>query len=289
MAATVQTFPTEYLEAIDEVLTGATFAGRYGVGAAEFVSNRQVSVPDVDFGENPEPTSYNRFAEEGNVNLNRTTYTLDHDVEKVFYIDAVDAIDEAALKMTGVLSEWERTVFGPYIDKDFFAKTLAKAKTTLTDPITASNVKGVLRKARTQFTAAGLRGGDLYMSSDALACLEDATDRQWSNDTSITDTVGEYDGFSIFEVPGDALGADLLVVSGGTRTVRYVVKRAATYAFAPGQHTKGDGWLTQMRWIFGTIVRKNKVAGIFASKAAAGRAQGGSGGGIEPGGEDGTE
>lgn len=269
MPATVTAFPTEYLEAIDEVLAGSTFAGRYGVGAAEFAGSRQVSVPDIDFGENPEPTAYNRFAAEGNVNLNRTTYTLDHDVEKVFYIDAKDAIDEAALKMTTVLSEWERTVFGPYIDRDFFSKTLAKAKTTLTEPITAANVKDVLRKARTQFTAAGLRGGDLYMSSAALACLEDATDRQWSNETSITDSVGEYDGFSIFEVPGDSLGADLLVVSGGTRTVRYVVKRAATYAFAPGQHTSGDGWLTQMRWVFGTIVRKNKVSGIFASKAGA--------------------
>lgn len=259
MATSVTQFPTEYLDAIDEVLAGATYAGRYGVGAAEFAGNRQVSVPDISFGASPEPKEYDRFKTEGNVSLARTVYTLDHDVEKVFYIDAADALDEAALKMTTVVSEYERTVFAPSIDKDFFAKVAAKAKGKSTEEVTAANVRQLLRQARSQFTAAGLRGGDLYMTPEALACLEDATDRQWSNDTAITDTVGGYDGFSVFEVPEDTLGADFLVVSGGVRTVRYVVKRAATYAFGPGQHTQGDGWLTQMRWIYGTVVHKNKV------------------------------
>lgn len=265
---TITTFPVEYLEAIDEVLAGATYAGRYGVSGAEFVGGRQVSVPDISFGNSPDPIAYNRFATEAAVTVGRTVYTLDHDVEKVFYVDAAEAEDEPAIAMTNVVSEYERTIFGPYIDKDFFAKAKAQAKATGTTALTAANVKGEIRKARAQFTEAGLAGGDLYMTSAALALLEDATDRQWASDTAITDTVGSYDGFQVFEVPAATLGCDFLAISGGTNTIRYITKRAATYSFAPGQHTNGDGWLNQFRWIFGTIVHKNKKPGIYANKAA---------------------
>lgn len=262
--------PVEYLEALDEVLAGATFAGKYGVGGAEFVSARTVSVPMLNFGNSPNPTNYNRFAAASDITLARQTYTLDNDKEKVFYIDAVDAIDEAAADITKVLSEYQRTVLAPFVDADFFAKAKARAATKATTTLTQANIKGEIRKARTQFVQAGLTGGDLYMSSAALALLEDATDRQWSNETAITDTVGSYDGFTVYEVPDATLGADFTVVSGGTRTLRYISKRAANYLFAPGQHTGGDGWLAQMRWVFGCIVHDNKVAGIYTNTGVQG-------------------
>jgi len=264
---TISTFPTAYLDAIDEVLAGATYAGRYNVAGAEFVNGRTVSVPDIDFGASPDPVAYNRFATEAGVTINRVSYTLDHDVEKVFYVDAAEAQDEPAVAMTNVVSEYERTVFAPYIDKDFFVKAKARALAKGTAAITAANVKAELRKARTQFANAGLMGGELYMSPDALAALEDATDRQWSNETSITDTVGSYDGFQVFEVPAATLGCNFLAISGGLQTIRYITKRAAAYSFAPGQHTQGDGWLNQFRWIFGTIVRDKKRPGIYANEA----------------------
>lgn len=269
MAITIGEFPTEYLDALDEVLMGATYASRYGVAGAEFVNSRQVSVPEIDFGSSPEPVKYDRFQTEGNAEVKRTVYTLDHDVQQVFYTDAVDSIDEAAASMTNITSEYLRTIFAPYVDKDLFKVAAAQAKTTGTTALSAANIKGELRKARTQFTAAGLSGGDLYMTSTALGYLEDATDRQWSNDTNIHDTVGNYDGFDIFEVPDETLGTDFTVISGGTQTLRYITKRAVAYLFLPGQHTGGDGSLGQFRWVFGSIVRKNRKPGIYANKAAA--------------------
>lgn len=268
MGTTISTYPVEYLSAIDEALVQATYASRYGVGAAEFVSGKQVSVPDYDFGDSANPVAYDRFATESSVTVSRTVYTLANDVEKVFYVDAADAIDEAAASATQIVAEYQRAILAPYVDADFFAAALAKAKATGTTTLTADNIKEAIRAARTQFVEAGLNGGDLFMTPTALGLLEDATNRQYSNETSITDTMGSYDGFSIFAVPDATLGADFIAISGGTRTIRYIVKRAVTYAFAPGQHTSGDGWLTQMRWIFGSIVRKNKVAGIYANKAA---------------------
>lgn len=269
MAVTTTDYPVEYLEAIDEVLAGATFANAYNVGAAEFVNAKQISVPSINFGDSPEPVNYDRFKTEGTATIERTVYTLDHDVQQVFYIDAADSIDEAAANATTVQSEYIRAVLGGYIDKDFFKAANAAAKTKATTALTAANIKGEIRKARSQFTQAGLAGGNLYMSSTALALLEDATDRQWSNETAVTDTVGTYDGFAVYEVPDDRLQADFTVISGGTQTIRYITKRAAAYMFAPGQHQSGDGWLTQLRWIFGTIAYKNKQPGIYTSKASA--------------------
>lgn len=269
MATTIQTFPVEYLNAIDEVLVGATYAHRYDTEGTKFVSGRQVSVPSISFGDSPDPINYNKFATVGDVSITRQIYTLDNDKEKSFYIDAVDAMDEPAAQMTQIVSEYQRTILGPFIDKDFFAKAKARAMTTATAAIDETNVKSVIRAARTQFTNAGLSGGELYVTSDVLGALEDATDRQWSNETSILDTVGSYDGFQVFEVPDDVLGSDLIAISGGSATIHYVVKRAAAYTFAPGQHTSGDGWLQQMRWVFGTIVTNNKRPGIFASKHTA--------------------
>ena len=266
---TINTFPVEYLDAIDEVLVGASYASRYNVGAAEWVSNRQVSVPDISFGNSPSPTTYNRFSSEAAVTITRSVYTLDHDVEKVFYVDAVDAIDEPAANITTISSEYERTILAPYVDTDFFAKAYTQAATKASDQLNVNNIGDVVAAARTQFVEAGLHGGDLYMTSAALRLLEKATDRQWSNETSINETVGSYDGFSIFEVPSAILGADLIAIAGGERTIRYITKRVATYYFAPGQHTQGDGHLSQFRWLFGNIVYKNKKPGIFASKYTA--------------------
>ena len=261
-------FPVEYLEALDEVLVGATFAGRYNDGAAEFVGGRQVSIPDITFGTNPEPTDYKRFASESGVDINRTVYTLDKDVEKQFYVDALTVIDEPVAAMINVISQYQRTVFGPYIDKYFFAKAVGKARTRATETLSAANIKGELRKARTQFNSKGLSGWDLYMSSTALGYLEDATDRQWSNEGTILDMVGNYDGFNIWEVSSEVLQCDFLAIANGRETVKMIMKRAVNYLFAPGGHTKGDGYLAQMRWVFGNLVRYNKDWGLYCNNPA---------------------
>lgn len=270
MATTINTFPDEYLDAIDEVLAGATYASAYNVQGAEFANGRQVSVPDISFGESPDPVVYDRFRSgEASVVVNRTVYTLGHDVQKTFYVDAVDAGDDPAASQTTSISEYERTVFAPYIDKDFFSVAAKQAKATATETLTKDAIKPAIRAALNQFTDAGLAGGSLYVTSDVRGMLEDATNREWTNETSVTHAVGNWDGLDVFAVPTALLGTGMnfIAISGGTNTIRYVTKRAASYLFAPGQHTEGDGYLAQLRWVFGTIVRKNRKPGIYASKA----------------------
>lgn len=265
---TISEYPTIYLEALDSVLTGETYANRYAVQGAEFVNGRQVSVPDISFPEAGDPNDYDRFTTEDKFTLTRTVYTLEHDKQFDCYVDACDSIDESAASVNSVTAEWMRTVFLPWVDKDFFKVAAAKAGTKGTETLTKDNIKAEIRKARSVFRQHGLAGGDLYMTADALAALEDATQREWSNESNITDSVGVYNGFQVFEVPDDTLGQDMILISGGLQTIRYITKRAASYLFPAGTHTHGDGDLGQHRWVFGTIVRKNKALGIYTSKAA---------------------
>ncbi len=263
----INEFPTVFLNELDQLLLHGTYAGRYTVQGAEFVGNRTVNVPEITFPD-AAVNDYDRFRTENNVKLEYTPYTLGYDKEAVFYVDAVDDRDTAALLSTNTVAEYEREIFGPYIDVQFFRFLAQKAATKATTALTKDNIKGEIRKARTQFFEAGLEGGELYMTSEAKGLLEDATGRQWANEGAINDVIGVYDGFQVIEVPAATLGADFIAVAGGQGTVRHIVKRAVSYLWAPGTHTNGDGWMAQLRWVFGDIVRKNRRVGIYCNAAS---------------------
>lgn len=267
-------FPTEYLEQIDQTLLGEMFASRYQTGGEEFVSHRTVMVPDLSFPDEGIPNDYDGFATENTAKLTYTPYELAYDKQCTFRVDAVDDIDVAGLLTVNEAAEYDRTVFAPWVDTVFFRDTAAMAggASKTTEAISAENVKDEFRKLRTHLRKHGLKGGNVYMSSDALAALEDATMREWANEGTITDSVGNYNGFELFEDAAGRLpdGIEMLAIAGGITTVRYVMKRAVTYTFAPGTHTTGDDWLTQIRRVFGNIVRKNKRPGIYVVGGKAG-------------------
>lgn len=266
-------FPKEYLETIDELLMGQMFATRYQTGGEEFAGNRTVLVPEISFPEQTTPNNYDQFATKNDIKLQYTPYTLAYDKQEVFTVDAVDDIDTAGLLTVNAASEYDRTIFAPWLDKQFFSdvKAMAGGAQGTAAAITKTNVKGAFREARTHLRKHGLAGGDVYLSTNAVAALEDATNREWSNEGTIVDSIGRYNDFELFEDAGERLpeGIDMLVISGGLQTVRYVVKRAVTYTFAPGTHTEGDNWLTQIRRVFGVVGLRNKRPGIYVAGANA--------------------
>lgn len=266
---TISKFPESFATAIDEVLTGATYANKYAVQGAEFVSGRTVNVPEISFGSLTKPDDYDRFATEHGATLTYTPYKLANDKQMQFYVDAVEDADTAAILTTQEVAQFERTIFAPAIDTDFFAEAVKQAGASKVEA-SITDVKASIRAMRSAFTEKGLAGGDLYCTSDVVAALENAVNREFAGESAVTDMVGNYDGFNIYEVPAALLGnnVNFLGISGGTNTIRYITKRAVTYTFAPGTHTKGDGWLTQLRWVYGTVVYKNKKPGIYLSKKA---------------------
>ena len=267
MATQVSEFPVAYLTELDQILTHETYAGRYEVSGAEFVGNKTVKVPEITFPGNP-VNNYDRFRSEVGVKMNWRAYELGYDKEATFYVDAVDDRDAASILSTRTVAEYERMVFGPYVDQQFFRFAAQKAKTKSTTVLTASNVKAEVRAARTQFFEAGLTGGELYVTSEVKGLLEDATDRQWGSEDQINDVIGTYDGFDVIEVPASLLGCNLLAISGGQETIRHIVKRAVSYLWQPGTHTHGDGWMAQLRWVFGDVVRENRRVGIYCNASS---------------------
>lgn len=263
-------FPVSYLNALDELYAQESFANAFAVADAQFVTAKTVKVPTMNFGTaNPGSRAYNRFANEDVVELKYETYELDSDREKTFYVDAVESQNEANLRIANALGEWTRTQYVPELDAYFFGKAAAAAKTKATAAISKTTIKDELRKARTQMKQAGIARANLYMTSAALSALEDAIDRQFAGEGNINDMVGSYNIFDVYEVDDTRLaGNDFIVIGGGQNTIKLVNARAANYMFAPGQHTKGDGYLMQNRWVYGTVALKNKQAGIYVNKAA---------------------
>lgn len=262
-------FPVEYAQVLDEVIEQESFTTKYQVQGAEFAGSRSVKVPERKFKADDKTKPYDRFKNPDVVPIVNTTYTLDKDEEKAFVADALDVQDQPLLALQGTAAEFERRFFVPQIDAYFFGKAAAAAKTKATEDITAANVKELLRDARTQMVNNGFARADLYMTSDALACLEDSLDRQFAGEGEITDVVGRYNIFDIHEVPDARLGQDFIVIGQSAATsevIRLVWKRVVSKYFPPEINQSGDDHLLQLRWVYGTIALKNKNVGLFAHK-----------------------
>lgn len=264
-------FPEEYKQVLDEVIEQESFTTPFQEQGAEFVSARTVKVPEMVFDGGTD--DYDRFVTKGEAAIKYTSYKLDKDRQKSFYNDALDVIDQPLLGMTNIASQFERTLLVPEIDTYFFGKAKNAAKTKATTNLTAANIKAELRNARTQIKQAGYSTACLYMSSEALACLEDSLDREFSGEGVITDTVGTYNFFEIFELPDERIGdADFIAIGKSAdknlKPIRFVWKRAVTKYINAAINQNGDGDELQMRWVYGTIALKNKAAGIYMNKGA---------------------
>ena len=259
-------FPVEYLTALDELVEQESFTNRYQVQGAEFTSKKTVMIPELVIADGL--VDYDRFKTENTAEIKYTSYELEKDMQTAFYIDAVEDIDEQHLRLLNVAREFERTKLVPSIDQYFFNKAKASAKTDAKNNLTAANIKEELRKARMQMVQNGFTSADLYLSVDALSCLEDAIDRQFAGEGVITDVVGHYDMFDLFMVPDDRLGVDFAVIGGGTDTIKHIWKRQVAKIFGPEVNQSGDGTTLQFRWVYGTLCRKNKTGGIYVNKGA---------------------
>lgn len=260
-------FPQAYLNTLDGILATESFTSAYQVQGAEFVNAKTVNVPELVLGELSDYTG--KFGNDHTTELKYTAYTLDKDREYSFTVDAVEDADEANLRVANGLAEAQRVLVIPEMDTYFFGKAAAAAKTKGKTALTKENIKDEVRNARTQFVAAGLgQSADLFISSTALALLEDATDRQWSNEDAVTRMIGKYDIFTIYEVPDAMLAQDFIAISGGQGTIKNVIKRAVTKVTAPEVNQISDGYLCQARWVYGTVALKNKAAGIYVNKGA---------------------
>jgi hypothetical protein len=257
-------FPPHYLDTLDEVLVAESVTAPFVATGVEFISGRTVKKPKLTITDGLK--DYDGFQTLNSGSLEYETRDLEFDKQLAYEVDALDTMDNALDNAASWLAEAIRVKANPEIDQTFFSKVfdnvLAANKSSVA--LTPANIKDEIAKARKALGSKGISNAALYLSFDALYALEKATERQYSNDTVITDTIGNYNGFPLYVVPDEILGSiDFLAVAPGT--VELIKKRAVTYLFAPGDHPNGDKWLAQYRLVYDTIVYDNKKPGLYTN------------------------
>ena len=185
-------------------------------------------------------------------------FTVTHDRDIEFLVDKAD-VDEtnATASAQNISRVFEQTQVVPETDALFFSTVAQKAKATegyFSSTAAADYTKeNVFGKLKTILSAGKLRRyrarGSLimYVTSDIMDKLEQSTD----------------DGG--FEPATGAHKINVLVACG--ETCKTVPKISSIYFFAPGAHTKGDGYLYQNRSLSDTFVfpngKDNKIDSVF--------------------------
>lgn len=232
-------------------------------------------------------------------------FTVEHDRDIEFLVDKAD-VDEtnATASAQNISRTFEQTQVAPETDALFFSRVAQKAQatagyssSTAISAYTKANVYGKLKDilAKGKLRRYRARGSlIMYVTSYIMDLLEQST--EFTRNIELTQIaegglgietrVTEIDGVPIMEVIDDerfydnfnwepenggfepATGAhkiNVLVACG--ETCKTVPKISSIYFFAPGSHTKGDGYLYQNRSLSDTFVFPNgkdgKVDSIF--------------------------
>ena len=232
-------------------------------------------------------------------------FTVEHDRDIEFLVDKAD-VDEtnATASAQNISRTFEQTQVAPETDALFFSRVAQKAQatadyssSTAISAYTKANVYGKLKDilAKGKLRRYRARGSlIMYVTSYIMDLLEQST--EFTRNIELTQIaegglgietrVTEIDGVPIMEVVDDerfydnfnwepenggfepATGAhkiNVLVACG--ETCKTVPKISSIYFFAPGTHTKGDGYLYQNRSLSDTFVFPNgkdgKVDSVF--------------------------
>lgn len=237
----------------------------------------------------------------GIYNQTDVPFTVTHDRDIEFLVDKAD-VDETnqTASIQNITEVFTRTQQVPETDAYFFSKIAALAKDANLSTSTALSdytVENVYTKIKSAIGHGKLRryrqsGGLIcYVRTELMDLLERSKEFQStvnlsqvaSGGRSIETRVTSIDGISILEVIDLERFCDVFDFTDGFQpsasshylnilvatpmTAMTVPKIASIYSFAPGEHTKGDGWLYQNRAYWDTFVMPNgrdgKVDSIF--------------------------
>lgn len=257
-------------------------------------------------------TGYQKHSRSGGWNQgeyvqNDVPYTVMHDRDVEFMIDKAD-VDEtnATASIQNISSIFIKTQAVPEMDAQFFSTIATKALSVSGQQSSTSEVditpETVLPYLKNIFKNKGLkrykaRGALIaYVSTHVMTCLELSKDFVRKIEitsisglgASINTRITNLDGVTLIEVIDDerfktkftydngfaahSSAKDINVLVATPMTSLFVPKIASIYAFKPGQHTKGDGWLYQNRAFWDTFIMPNgldnKIDSVYVDTLA---------------------
>lgn len=219
-------------------------------------------------------------------------FTVMHDRDIEFLVDKAD-VDEtnATASIQNISTTFIKTQAVPEMDAQFFSTVATKALSISGQNSSTKEVaitpETVLPYLKNIFKNKGLkrykaRGALIaYVSTHVMTCLELSKDFVRKIEitsisglgASINTRITNLDGVTLIEVIDDerfktkftydngfaahSSSKDINVLVATPLTSMFVPKIASIYAFQPGQHTKGDGWLYQNRAFWDTFIMPN--------------------------------
>lgn len=229
---------------------------------------------------------------QGTYEQNDVPFTVMHDRDIEFLVDKAD-VDEtnATASIQNISQTFIKTQAVPEMDAQFFSTIATKAlslsgqhsatkEADITPETVLPYLKNILKnKGLKRYKARGALIA--YVSTHVMTCLELSKDFVRKIEitsisglgASINTRIANLDGVTLIEVIDDerfktkftydngfaahSSAKDINVLVATPMTSLFVPKIASIYAFAPGQHTKGDGWLYQNRAFWDTFIMPN--------------------------------
>lgn len=260
----------------------------------KFIGAQTVNIPNIVMG-GYKPHSRSGGFSSGNISHSYTPKTLAHDRSIEFFVDAMD-VDETNqnLSAANITNTFEEEQAIPELDAYRFSKLYTDYK-ALADassgafsvddtPLTVKNILLIFDSYMETMDDAGVPedGRILYVTAAVNTIIKNAmgiyrTMGVQSGGDAVNRAISSLDNVKIRSVPsgrfktkyvftdgfvphGDALQINMILVH--PRSVIAVQKHSAVYLWAPGTHTKGDGYLYQNRRYGDLFIIEPKVAGI---------------------------
>lgn len=268
----------------------------------KFIGAQTVNIPNIVMG-GYKPHSRSGGFSSGNISHSYTPKTLAHDRSIEFFVDAMD-VDETNqnLSAANITNTFEEEQAIPELDAYRFSKLYTDYK-ALADassgafsvddtPLTVKNILLIFDSYMETMDDAGVPedGRILYVTAAVNTIIKNAmgiyrTMGVQSGGDAVNRAISSLDNVKIRSVPsgrfktkyvftdgfvphGDALQINMILVH--PRSVIAVQKHSAIYLWAPGTHTKGDGYLYQNRRYGDLFIIEPKVAGIRMNVTSAG-------------------
>lgn len=230
----------------------------------------------------------------GTFDNEKKVYTITQDRDVEFFVDAMD-VDETNkdLSVANISKKFITTQAAPEVDAYRFQQLAAFAATnnnTEAAALTSATVYSALKKAilpLRKYGAPNLLG---YVSSEVMDMLERSEEfvRNINSEklgvTALESRVTSLDGVQLIEVWDTdrfntehnftegyvPTGSDINFMIVAVPATIAIVRHRAIFLFAPGQHTRGDGYLYQNRLYHDIILPEKQVDAVYAHTAPVG-------------------
>lgn len=273
-------------EALDKKLAASAKTSRMEANAAGIKYNggnkfqfAKISFGDVDNLDYNRNTGYTN----GSVTLEYETKTFKKDWGKSFSIDAMDVNESNFIATaTNVLSEFERTILTPAVDKFRFSEIAALAEANVANGATVgtytAGATGVLAGLRGSIkealTDTGLAESDLdaYVSRSFYTDLTNDKDVQKvvniaGSPIDLNSNVKSVDGV-VLSVIDDSLMEGLAYIVCDKKAPIAIVKHQVTNIISPEVNQDADAWKINLRVYHTLEIKDNEYPAVVVMKNA---------------------